>query len=281
MALDSSQIIDESGNYIDKPYKTKFSLDLVDSQFGYSTFYGVQGQATFMFSDVMGDHQVYIGTDMYIDLKNSDYALAYYYRRLRPNFGLILMNESDNYATHIPGEVSDTNPYGFFVTRYTKRSLFLIADYPLNRHYRFEFNHGYFYVKRDLLDDPEIAEQYDEDIHEYQAELAFVKDNTVFSYTAPMDGSRYRLSLTLSPKLTPKTPAFYTAKLDYRNYLKITEQYHLAFRFHGGASFGPNPQTFLLGGVNNWINYHYNPEAPILGGSGESFSEQLSLYYLQ
>ena len=280
VVLDSSTIIDPSGNYIDKPYKTKFSLDLVDSQFGYSTFYGVQGQATFMFSDVMGDHQVYIGTDLYIDLKNSDYALAYYFRKYRPNFGLVLMNESDNYATYLPDEVSEINPYGFFVTRYTTRSLYLMADYPIDRHHRLEFTNSYYYVKRDLLDDPEIAAEYDEDIHEYRAEFAIVKDNTIFSYTGPMDGRRYRLSLNISPKITPETPAFYTAKLDFRQYYKITNDYHLAFRFHGGASYGPDPQTFFLGGIDNWINYVYNPNAPIFGGSSESFSEQLSMYYL-
>ncbi|MFA7629401.1 MAG: BamA/TamA family outer membrane protein [Candidatus Neomarinimicrobiota bacterium] len=278
--LDSSLIIDETGNYIDKPYKTKFSLDLVDNQFGYSTFYGVQGQATFMFSDVMGDHQVFIGTDLYIDLKNSDYALAYFYRRYRPNFGLVLQNQSDNYITYLPGEVSETNPWGYFVTRYTNRSLNFVVDYPINRHYRFELNNSYYYVKRDLLDDPEIAEQYDRDIHEYRAELAFVKDNTVYSYTGPMDGSRYRISLDLSPRLTPDTPVFYTGKVDYRQYLKITDDYHLAFRFNGGASFGSDPQLFLLGGIDNWINYVYNANAPILGGSSDSFSEELNMYYL-
>jgi len=280
VALDSSQIIDASGAYIDKPYKTRFSLDLVDNQFGYNTFYGVQGQATFMFSDVMGDHQVYLGTDLYIDLNNSDFALAYYFLRYRPNIGFVLVNQTDNYATYIPGEISETNPYGFFVTRYTNRSLHLIAEYPINRHYRFEFNNSYYFVKRDLLDDPEIAEKYDESIHQYRTEFAFVKDNAVFSYTAPMDGSRYRLSLDISPPITSATPEFYTAKLDYRHYFKITDNYHLAFRFNGGVSFGPNPQTFLLGGINNWINYTYNANAPILGGSSDSFSEQLSMYYL-
>ncbi len=280
VALDSTEIIDDSGSYIDKPYKTKFSLDLVDSQFGFSTFYGVQGQATFMFSDVMGDHQVYIGTDLYIDLQNSDYALAYYFRRYRPNFGLVIMNQSDNYATYIPGEISETNPFGYFVTRYTNRSINFIADYPINKHHRIEFNNSYYYVKRDLLDDPAIAALYDEDIHEYRAELALVKDNTIFSYTGPMDGNRYRLSFQMSPKITAETPEFYSAKIDYRQYFKITNNYHLAFRFNGGVSFGPNPQTFLLGGIDNWINYVYNPNAPIFGNDGDSFSEQLSMYYL-
>jgi len=281
VALDSTEIIDAGGSYIDKPYKTKFSLDLVDSQFGYSTFYGVQGQATFMFSDVMGDHQVYIGTDLYIDLQNSDYALAYYYRKYRPNFGLIVMNQSDNYATYIPGEVSTTNPYGYFVTRYTNRSLNFIADYPINKHSRIEFNNSYYSVSRDLLDSNQvIAEQYDAQIQEFRTELALVKDNVIYSYTGPMDGTRYRLSFNMSPKLTTETPEFYTAKLDFRKYFKITNDYHLAFRFNGGISFGPNPQTFLLGGVDNWINYVYNSAAPIFGDSENSFSEQLSLYYL-
>ncbi|MDZ7797552.1 MAG: hypothetical protein U5N56_11165 [Candidatus Marinimicrobia bacterium] len=60
----------------------------------------------------------------------------------------------------------------------------------------------------------------------------------------------------------------------------MSDDYHLAFRFHGGASFGPDAQTFLLGGLENWINYTYNPNAPILGGSGESFSQELNMYYL-
>jgi Omp85 superfamily domain/WD40-like Beta Propeller Repeat len=279
--LDSIEIIDQSGHYIDKPYKTKFSLDLVDSQFGYSTFYGVQGQATFMFSDVMGDHQVYIGTDLYIDLQNSDYAMAYYYRKYRTNFGLIVMNQSDNYATYIPGEISETNPFGYFVTRYTNRSFNFIVDYPINKHNRIELNNSYYYVKRDLLDkDLALAALYDQDIHEFRTELALVKDNTIFSYTGPMDGSRYRLSLDMSPKITPETPEFYTAKIDYRQYFKITNDYHIALRFNGGASFGPDPQTFLLGGVSNWINYVYNASAPIFGSDGDSFSEQLSMYYL-
>ena len=84
----------------------------------------------------------------------------------------------------------------------------------------------------------------------------------------------------MSPKLSADTPEFYTAKLDYRQYFKITDDYHLAFRFNGGVSFGPNPQTCLLGGVDNWINYVYNANAPIFGDSENSFSEQLSLYYL-
>ncbi|MEA3391852.1 MAG: BamA/TamA family outer membrane protein [Candidatus Marinimicrobia bacterium] len=281
VALDSTEIIDDAGSYIDKPYKTKFSLDLVDSQFGFSTFYGVQGQATFMFSDVMGDHQVYIGTDLYIDLQNSDYAMAYYYRRYRTNFGFVIQNQSDNYAMYIPGEVSTTNPFGYFVTRYTNRSVNFMVDYPINKHHRIELNNSYYYVKRELLDTNRvIIDQYDEDIHEYRAEIALVKDNTIFSYTGPMDGNRYRLSFEMSPKITPETPEFYTAKIDYRQYFKITNNYHLAFRFNGGASFGPDPQTFLLGGIDNWINYVYNPDAPIFGNDGDNFSEQLSMYYL-
>ncbi|HDR05348.1 MAG TPA: hypothetical protein ENN84_08920, partial [Candidatus Marinimicrobia bacterium] len=86
--LDTITIMTPEGEYFDHKYKTKFSLDLVDSQMGYSTFYGFQGMAAFLFSDVMGDHQIAISTELYIDLNNSDYALSYYYLKRRTNFGI-------------------------------------------------------------------------------------------------------------------------------------------------------------------------------------------------
>lgn len=282
-ALDSTDIMDENGAYKSQKYLTKFSLDLVDSQFGFNTFYGVNGQAVFMFSDVLGDHQVYIGTDLYIDLKNSDYVAAYYYRKYRMNFGLVYVNEADNYYTYLPGEITEENPYGYYVTRFTTRSFHLMADYPINRHHRVEFSQSYFHVKRELLDDMDIAENYDADVHEYMASFAFVKDNAVFSYTGPMDGERYRLSLDISPKLSPDTPEFFTLKADYRKYWKLTNDYHIAFRVHSGISLGRDPQIFLLGGIDNWINYVYNGAAPIFGSSSSeerSFSEELNMYYL-
>jgi outer membrane protein assembly factor BamA len=41
---------------------------------------------------------------------------------------------------------------------------------------------------------------------------------------------------------------------DYRTYLRLGRSYSIALRLAGGASFGANPQKFIIGGVSNWIN---------------------------
>ncbi len=67
---------------------------------------------------------------------------------------------------------------------------------------------------------------------------------------------------------------------DFRKYLKINFNYHFGLRFTAGKSWGETPQIFMLGGVSNWLNYRYNPEAPIFGSSTSNFSDDLSMYYL-
>ncbi|MCX6164962.1 MAG: biopolymer transporter Tol, partial [Ignavibacteriae bacterium] len=77
------------GSFNIKNYKVKFSPDLVYGNVNYSSFYGVQGVAQIALSDMLGDHRVYILTSMVIDLKNSDYALAYYYLPKRIDYGFM------------------------------------------------------------------------------------------------------------------------------------------------------------------------------------------------
>jgi outer membrane protein assembly factor BamA len=97
------------------------------------------------------------------------------------------------------------------------------------------------------------------------SELAYVKDNSVGRYFGPMNGMRYRLSLSYSPNLYPNADIsdmtqgweFYTAKADLRKYIRAGYDHNFSFRVTGGASFGDNPQSFFLGGVNNWINRPY------------------------
>lgn len=36
---------------------------------GYSSFYGVQGTAQLMFSDILGDHQLFLATNILLDTK--------------------------------------------------------------------------------------------------------------------------------------------------------------------------------------------------------------------
>jgi Tol biopolymer transport system component len=271
--LDSVTIMTAEGDYFDYKYKTKFSLDLVDSQMGYSTFYGFQGMAAFLFSDVLGDHQIAISTELYIDLKNSDYALSYYYLKRRTNFGFSYFNYSDHYYTYYMG--------GIAITHYRNYGMDFVASYPLNRYQRFDYNQSYFVASRELLNagDFENPTAFNYSINTAISSFSYVFDNVLWSYTAPMDGMRYRLQYDYVPSLGEQSPTFNTLSLDFRKYWKVDFDYHFMARASAGTSWGKNQQNFMIGGIDNWLNYRYNPEAPIFGSSSGNFTDQMDVYY--
>jgi outer membrane protein assembly factor BamA len=72
-----------------------------------------------------------------------------------------------------------------------------------------------------------------------------------------VSGSRYYLTGMASPKLGSNGVGFYTLLGDFRHYIPLSKygDYSIGGRFSGGVSFGPNPQKFFVGGVDNWIGY--------------------------
>jgi Tol biopolymer transport system component len=56
--------------------------------------------------------------------------------------------------------------------------------------------------------------------------------------------------------------SFSNAYLDFRNYQKISKNITLATRLFGGSFFGNNPQTYMVGGMDNWLfNRFHQPPA--------------------
>jgi outer membrane protein assembly factor BamA len=100
-----------------------------------------------------------------------------------------------------------------------------------------------------------------------------VHDNTLFGYTAPISGTRYNFTFMGSPKLGPEGIGFTSLLGDVRNYIKLGNDYTFVTRLSGGASVGPNPQRFFIGGTDNWINREFeNHQLPITNIEEFAFS---------
>jgi outer membrane protein assembly factor BamA len=69
-----------------------------------------------------------------------------------------------------------------------------------------------------------------------------------------MNGTRYNLTLFGTPRVGNNGLSFVNLTGDYRTYLRLGRNYSIALRYAGGGSFGRNPQKFIIGGVDNWIN---------------------------
>jgi len=235
--------LDKQGDYKVNMYKITFSPDIIYANAGYSSLYGLLGTTVISFSDVLGNHRIIGLTSLQVDLKNSDYGLAYYYLPERVNYGFE--------AFHTARFVFLSR--GFFSNLFRFRNYGAVGSisYPLNRFYRIEAGLSWLNVSSENLDNP--AEET-EKVSYIIPSASFVHDNVLWGYTAPVEGTRYRFDVFGNPGLNDDKLSFYSMLGDYRTYFRFGDDYSFAFRLSGGYSGGANPQRFFIGGIDNWIN---------------------------
>jgi Tol biopolymer transport system component len=238
--------LDKQGNYKVNKYKITFSPDIIYANAGYSSLYGLLGTTVISFSDVLGNHRLIGVTSLQIDLKNSDYGLAYYYLPERINYGL----EAFHTARFVL--LSRGNNSNLF--RFRNFGAVASASLPLNRFYRLEAGLSWLNISQENLDNPFDETQK---VNYIIPTASFVHDNVLWGYTSPIDGSRYRLDVFGNPGFSDKKLSFYSLVGDYRRYHRFWTDYSFGFRLSGGYSGGANPQRFFIGGIDNWINRNF------------------------
>jgi hypothetical protein len=254
--------LDSEGNYKVNKYKITFSPDIVYANAGYSSLYGLLGTTIISFSDVLGNHRLIGQTSLQIDLKNSDYGLAYYFLPDRINYGIEAFHTARFlYLTSFAG---NDNLY-----RFRNYGGIASLSYPLNKFYRLEGGLSFLNITKENLDDPS---EPIEKVSFLIPTLSFIHDNTLFGYTSPIEGTRYRFDVMGNPGLGNKKLSFYSLLGDFRTYYRFFTDYSFGFRLSGGYSDGQNPQRFFIGGVDNWINRSFaNNQIPVNSASDFAF----------
>ena len=254
--------LDNQGDYKVNRYKINFSPDIVYANAGYSSLYGLLGTTIISFSDVLGNHRLVGITSLQVDLKNSDYGLAYYYLSERINYGF----EGFHTARFVflnKGGLS-SNLY-----RFRNYGAIVSMSYPLNRFYRIEAGLSWLNVSMENLDNP--AEPTQKSTF-FVPSISLIHDNVLWGYTSPIDGTRYRFDFLANPGLSTHRLSFYSGIGDYRTYFKFWTDYSFVFRLSGGYSWGRNPQRFFIGGTDNWINRRFaTTDIPISSASDFAF----------
>ena len=241
--------VNEKGEFIVNSYKLSFSPDLIYGNAGYSTFYGVLGTTQMAFSDMLGDHQIFFLTNLLIDLKNSDYALAYYYLKNRIDWGI--------QGYHSARFIISPSSFGPWEVLYRYRDYggAVSGSYPFDRFRRVDFGLNWMNLTRENLDEPYDPPQ---EWSLLLPQLSYTYDNSLWRWGfAPTIGTRYTVGLLASPKIFSKGLEFITLTFDYRHYFRIGKEVSWAVRGAGGGSFGPNAQRFFIGGTENWINRRF------------------------
>ncbi len=248
---------DEEGNYIAHRYKLNFSPDLVYGTAQYNTFYGLQGTTIMAFSDMLGDHQIFLQTNLQLDLKNSNYGAAYYYLPQRINYGFLGFHNAQ-FVYLDPG-------IGYsFLYRFRMWALGSVMSYPIDRFNRIEGSLLWLNLSRDNLDFPLERPQRRSFL---LPTFTYVHDNSLWQggWFAPNNGSRFHFTAYGSPKLGDRSLELLTTTFDYRDYTRLLRDYVFAFRLSGGLSSGKDRQSFFIGGTEGWINRRFqNNDFPII-----------------
>ena len=250
----------EDGHYKVHKYRVKFSPDLVNGEAYYNTLWGFQGYTAIAFSDVLGDHKVFLGTNLVFDLRNSYINLQYWYLPKRTDYGLTLFNYANTYFSGL-----------FGLIRYRNYGAWFLASYPFSKFSRIDMYVNWWNASLEYF----YFDAFSEEVHSILPGVRYVFDNTDWYYTdtAPREGFRGAFNLTFSPHYTTNSPQFTTALIDMRKYFKLSDKYNIGLRLLSGISLGKNPQQFFLGGTDNWLNRKFNGDIRLTSVYDVYFSE--------
>ncbi len=224
-------------------YKLKFSPDLVTGGLGYDTFFGLRGQSYFVVSDYMGDHQIYIASDLINTIDQSNIQIFYAYRPKRIDWGFGIFH-SKYYYIDFDDRLFSDRTYGFQG----------IASRPFSRFTRVELDGMMIFIDRRYFDPNSTTGEYDDRSDRVGlGAVSLVHDNANWGLTGPVSGRRYRVNFEIAPDGLSEGIAYQAMTADARQYVRLGGRYGLGLRLAGGVSGGDNPKRFYLGGVSNWV----------------------------
>lgn len=240
--------VDSTGMFTPRDYKVRFTNDVVQATGGYNAFYGFQGLMQALFSDELGDHQIYLATNLQTDLQNSDFLLNYSYLAKPIDYHAALSQEAILLRIGTSGDI----------VRFRQIGGSFMASKPLSRFRRIELGVTGMNIRRENVQGSDLRDNQSKILVMPEARMVF--DNTETLLLSPMLGTRYHVTATGSPKLGDDGVGFVTGAADFRHYIPLDRLglFNIATRFTGAASFGPDPQQFFIGGMDGmWINSRF------------------------
>lgn len=259
-----------------QPYSSweKMSLDFAAADALYAPGYAAAQGAQFLLSDMLGNHILFLGVSAFQAGDLSEFVDSFsgsaLYLNLshRLNYGVGLFRYKGLFRDVSWDIYEDSGLGGYF-----------IASYPLSRFRRIELQLGVQKGERidvedffaegpggDTRDDPRDLTRSGILTMNY---LSYIKDNTLWLPTGPIDGERFNLSVGMVSCFACESPSpitgepvqrsasaeNYAVSLDYRRYFRTSLLTAYAIRTYGFYSDGAIPGRAVLGGTHQLRGY--------------------------
>jgi len=241
-------------------YKVKFTPDMIGRPtIGASVggYYGngVYGGSFIALSDMLGNHNILAAANINGSLSDANVYMGYSFLKTRANLG-VAVAQTPLYryfgVTDARLEIDGTNRdvlANVFV-RDVIRSAQAMISYPFSTFRRFELGLSGVHYQSDVLYrgydrltfEPIQQDQRVGSLGYFQPSAALVFDNSLFGWTGPVYGRRYRLQMSR----TLGDLTFTEALIDFRNYWNVKQTVVVATRLVGLTRFGGDADRFSL-----------------------------------
>ena len=257
--LDSaSRALPDTLDFTHRDYKVKLTPDVIGrptigAQVGGHYGNGVYGGSYIALSDMLGNHNLVLAGNVNGSFSDASFLAGYNFLRTRANVGFAVEQlpiyryyGSDYMTLNINGQPENVAASVF--VRDVIRTAAAYVSYPFSTFKRLELGVSGVYYKSDVLyrgrylrtDDPLDHSERIDDLGYVQPMVALVFDNSLFGWTGPIYGRRYRAQFSR----TLGNFGFGEGLLDVRNYWNYKQNLVLATRLTGLLRFGPDASRF-------------------------------------
>jgi len=246
-----------------EPYKMRLSPDYIGSGGGlyFSTGFGFGIANSVALSDMLGDNHLTFAFNLYQDIAQSDFLLAYSSLKRRADFAAGVYQFSTYFDSRSTSVGEAFSGYRLFSER--NYGVFGLMSLPFNKFYRMETDIQAYYSDREFFErvGPQSGFTYRtaarSKVRLIEPSVALVHDSAFFGPFGPVEGSRWRASIAQGVATSSQDIARTTAYLDWRRYKTIFWRNSVAFRVSGAGSRGEDPRVFFLGGPTTLRGYDY------------------------
>ncbi|CAN5360456.1 hypothetical protein BH18GEM1_BH18GEM1_03380 [soil metagenome] len=243
-------------------YEISFQPDMISQpEVGFATGIGAFGASQLAFSDLLGDHNLYVAASVYGSLTDSDIFFSYANLKKRLNWGTTVFQFRSDFAPLLSaGSGGDLLEFRSDVYRGVQA----FGAYPFSRFRRIELGGSFTHVDRrrarfNLFDPrPDVVEDLSDEAFAAPS-VAYVYDTAFYGSTGPVGGSRQRFELQRAFGDRDFTQ-FYG---DFRKYWLFDRRWTIATRLLFLGTYGQEESNLRfqsIGGPTLLRGYRYRDD---------------------
>jgi len=259
-------------------YDTRFMADNLTTGIAVDPLLGFGFSLQANLSDALENQRIQAGIFGQLDLRTSNINLSYTNLTHRLDWTLAYRKQAYFFdASAVNGALGGEQ------VRFGRHSFSPSVTYPFTHNISLRAGPRYDNISRTLTGSSLTEYDVDRNYLGYNAELVF--DNSLGTGENMILGTRMKIGVEQMNDVKTKANNFGRFYIDLRHYQKVHRTIVWANRLSYGQFFGPNigsgaPQTFRLGGMDNWIGQKY-ADTQLLTPAGQALPDPTNIFYQQ